>query len=141
MNYSTIKFAFTFSVVLFFAAAQSRAGDWRQFRGNSANSVAVDEKPPTELSGGSIAWQVELPGRGVASPIAVGESIILTASSGYAQDRLHILSFDSETGETQWERQFQATGRTACVTTRCPSPLRLRRATANAFSRSIRATI
>ncbi len=104
-----------FSILMLFAlAANCQAGDWRQFRGNAANSVAVDEQPPTELSGGSIAWQVALPGRGVASPIAVGQSIILTASSGYAQDRLHILSFDSETGETQWERQFQATGRTAC---------------------------
>lgn len=106
---------FIFSLLILCALAVTcEAGDWRQFRGNAANSVAIDEKPPTELSGGSIAWQVELPGRGVASPIAVGQSIILTASSGYAQDRLHILSFDSETGETQWERQFQATGRTAC---------------------------
>ena len=92
----------------------ARSGDWRQFRGNDANSVAVNEQLPTELSGGSIAWKVELPGRGVSSPIAVGEQIVLTASSGYVQDRLHILSFDAETGETQWERQFQATGRTVC---------------------------
>ena len=92
----------------------SQSGDWRQFRGNAANSVAIDENLPTELSGGSIAWKVELPGRGVSSPIAMGEQIVLTASSGYAQDRLHILSFDAETGELQWERQFQATGRTAC---------------------------
>ncbi len=103
----------SFTILLAFVAT-CHGGDWRQFRGNAANSVAGNEKPPTELSGGSIAWQVELPGRGVASPIAVGQSIILTASSGYAQDRLHVLSFDSETGETQWERQFQATGRTAC---------------------------
>ena len=101
-------------MMLIAVAANCQAGDWRQFRGNAANSVAIDEKPPTELSGGSTAWQVALPGRGVSSPIAVGQSIILTASSGYGQDRLHILSFDSETGETQWERQFQATGRTAC---------------------------
>lgn len=106
----------TFAVIVLIAtlASAGQAGDWRQFRGNNANSVALNEKPPTELSGGSIAWQVELPGRGVSSPIAVGESVILTSSSGYAQDRLHILSFDTETGETQWERQFQATGRTAC---------------------------
>lgn len=110
MNSSSIS-----SVLMLFAlAANCEAGDWLQFRGNAANSVAVGEKPPTELSGGSIAWQVELPGRGVASPIAVGQSIITTASSGYAQDRLHVMSFDSDTGETQWERQFQATGRTAC---------------------------
>lgn len=90
------------------------ADDWRQFRGNLANSVSSDSELPTELSGDSIAWQVDLPGRGVSSPIVVGEQVILTASSGYAKDRLHVLSFDSETGERQWERQFQATGRTVC---------------------------
>ena len=90
------------------------AGDWRQFRGDATNSVAIGEKLPTELSGGSIAWEVDLPGRGVSGPIVIGEQVILTASSGYDQDRLHIMSFDAETGETQWERQFLATGRTVC---------------------------
>lgn len=90
------------------------ADDWKQFRGNLANSVSSDSELPTELSGDCISWQVDLPGRGVSSPIVVGDQVILTASSGYAKDRLHVLSFDSETGERQWERQFQATGRTVC---------------------------
>ena len=101
------------------------AGDWRQFRGNSANSVAEGENLPTELSGDSIAWKVELPGRGVSSPIAVRSQILLTSSSGYEQDRLHVISFDAETGEMQWERQFQATGRTGCHNKMCvatPTP-------------------
>lgn len=95
-------------------SASADAGDWRQFRGNLANSVAVGEKLPTELSGGSIAWKVELPGRGTSGPIVMGDQIVLTASSGYTQDRLHIMSFDAETGEMQWQRQFQATGSTVC---------------------------
>ena len=90
------------------------AADWRQFRGNAANSVASGERLPTELSGTSIAWKAELPGRGVASPIVVGDRVFLTASSGYSQDRLHILCFDAKEGTRQWERQFQATGRTVC---------------------------
>ena len=101
------------------------SGDWRQFRGNDANSIALGENLPTELSGGSIAWKVELPGRGLSGPIAVGQQVLLTASSGYSQDRLHILSIDAETGETQWERQFEATGRTGCHPKMCaatPTP-------------------
>lgn len=102
------------TTVIVTASSLASAGDWRQFRGNSANSVAEGENLPTELSGGTIAWKADLPGRGVSSPIAVGGQILLTASSGYTQDRLHILSFDAATGERQWERQFQATGRTGC---------------------------
>ncbi|MDG1894042.1 MAG: PQQ-binding-like beta-propeller repeat protein [Fuerstiella sp.] len=103
----------------------THAGDWRQFRGNDANSIALGENLPTELSGDSIAWKVDLPGRGLSGPITVGQQILLTASSGYSQDRLHIMSFDAETGETQWERQFEATGRTGCHPKMCvatPTP-------------------
>ena len=115
MNFETSKFVFLFGAILMsFSNAQVIAEDWKQFRGNLTNSVTNDANLPTELSGDSIAWKVDLPGRGVSSPIVVAEQVILTASSGYADDRLHVLSFDSETGERQWERQFQATGRTVC---------------------------
>ena len=88
------------------------AADWRQFRGNAANSVAVGESLPTELSGDTIAWKTELPGRGLSGPIVVGEQVFVSASSGYTQDRLHVISIDVATGKQQWERQFIATGRT-----------------------------
>ena len=121
-----MKYPISFAIsALLFLPQVSNAGDWRQFRGNAANSVAVGENLPTELSGGTIAWKVELPGRGLSGPIAVGEQIILTASSGYTQERLHVMSFDVETGELQWDRRFQATGRTACHNKMCvatPTP-------------------
>jgi outer membrane protein assembly factor BamB len=101
------------------------AADWRQFRGNAANSVAVGEQLPTELSGETIAWQVELPGRGLSGPIVIGDQVIVTASSGYSQDRLRVLSVDVQSGEVRWERQFQATGRTVCHEKMCvatPTP-------------------
>ena len=107
------------------APTTTEAGDWRQFRGNAVNSVAIDETLPTELSGRNVSWKVELPGRGLSGPIAVGDQVLLTASSGYMQDRLHVLSFDAATGQLQWERQFQATGRTGCHEKMCvatPTP-------------------
>ena len=88
--------------------------DWRQFRGNDSNSVSSETSLPTSLSGETIAWKVDLPGRGVSSPIIVGDKLFVTASSGYSEDRLHTLCFDSKTGKQIWERQFWATGRTMC---------------------------
>ncbi len=104
----------------------THAADWRQFRGTSTDSIAVGESLPTELSGDAIAWQTVLPGRGLSGPIIVGDQVVLTASSGYYDDRLHVISFDVATGEQQWERQFQATGRTVahpkmCVATPTPA--------------------
>ncbi|HRA86729.1 MAG TPA: PQQ-binding-like beta-propeller repeat protein [Planctomycetaceae bacterium] len=90
----------------------SHAADWRQFRGNAANSVATGESLPTELSGDTIAWKAELPGRGLSGPIIVGEQVFVSSSSGYTQDRLHVIGIDAANGHQQWERQFIATGRT-----------------------------
>ena len=91
--------------------------DWRQFRGNDAAGVAQGESLPTDWNDGGdgkIAWRVDLPGRGVSSPIVVGELVIVTASSGFKQDRLRVLAFAGESGELAWERQIWATGRTLC---------------------------
>ncbi len=102
------------------------AADWRPFRGTSTDSVAVGESLPTELSGDVIDWQIELPGRGLSGPIVIGDQVVVTASSGYHDDRLHIISVDAASGEQTWERQFQATGRTVshpkmCVATPTPA--------------------
>jgi outer membrane protein assembly factor BamB len=87
--------------------------DWPQFRGADTSGVAPDQNLPIEV-GSSIAWSAELVGRGLSGPIVVGNRVYLTASSGFAQDRLHVLCFDASSGQQLWERQFWATGRTMC---------------------------
>ncbi len=107
-----MKLNITRLIVVLGFVSTSIAADWRQFRGNDANSVAAGESLPTELSGDTIAWKTELPGRGLSGPIVIGEQVFVSASSGYTQDRLHVISIDVVTGKQQWERQFIATGRT-----------------------------
>jgi outer membrane protein assembly factor BamB len=88
--------------------------DWPQFRGGAASGVAPANNAPTTWdikTGTNIAWTAELPGRGPASPIVVGKRIIVTASSGANQDKMHVLCFDSDSGKQLWQRQFWATGR------------------------------
>lgn len=94
------------TVVLFGGA------DWLQFRGPDATCVAPGQGFPTKLDETSIAWTVDLPGKGVSSPIVVGDRVIVTAGSGVDQDRLHVLAYSTKTGELDWERTFWATGRT-----------------------------
>ena len=89
------------------------AADWPQFRGAASNSVSRNAQPPADWSETkNVAWKVELPGRGPASPIVVGDKVIVTASSGVQQDRLHVLCYSTKDGKQLWERQFWATGRT-----------------------------
>ena len=86
--------------------------DWLQFRGNNVNGVSSETDVPTSME--NIAWSVELTGRGVSGPIVIGERVVLTSSSGFEQDRLHVHCFSTQTGNKLWERQFWATGRTQC---------------------------
>lgn len=88
------------------------AADWPQFRGPETTNVSDDKNLPTEITEKNISWSADLPGRGLSGPIVVGKRIYLTASSGFAQDRLHVLCFDAANGKQLWERQFWATGRT-----------------------------
>jgi outer membrane protein assembly factor BamB len=112
-------------VHVFFAAVcvcLLTGADWLQFRGSDVNGLATDRAP---TSWTEAAWTAELPGRGVSSPIVIGNRVVLTSSSGYKQDRLHVHCFDTQTGEPSWERQFWATGSTLCHNKTCvaaPTP-------------------
>ncbi|MFT4551131.1 MAG: outer membrane protein assembly factor BamB [Verrucomicrobiales bacterium] len=111
---------------VFVTLSASVSADWRQFRGtDSTGVVAADPKLPVALSEENIAWKKPLPGRGVSSPIVVGERVFVTCSSGPNQDRLHVLCFSNADGALMWERQFWATGRTMAHEKTCvaaPTP-------------------
>jgi len=115
-----MQFRFFFgALTLVFLAFTGKtfAADWPMFRGPGGNSIASGEPLPVEWSvadGKNIAWQVDLPGRGVSGPIVVDGKVILTASSGPTRNRLHVLAFDVKSGHRLWHRQFWATGRTLC---------------------------
>jgi outer membrane protein assembly factor BamB len=104
-----------FQFLLILAILTTGAGaDWLRFRGDSTNT-AVGEPPPirwnTETAE-NVPWTATLAGRGTSSPIVVRGNVIVTASSGPRDARLHVLCFDSASGERRWERRFWATGRT-----------------------------
>ena len=91
-------------------ACSLHAGDWRQFRGPHGNGISDEANLPAKLDAQNIAWKINLPGRGLSSPIIVGDRIYVTASSGPKQERLHVICFNAADGTQRWERQFWATG-------------------------------
>jgi outer membrane protein assembly factor BamB len=103
-----------FALALTIVFSQISRADWPQFRGPQSSGVAADTQLPTEWNEDqNVDWRIELPGRGPSSPIVVSGRVYLTATTGVKHDRLHVLCYDAESGERQWERQFWATGRTA----------------------------
>ncbi len=98
---------------LFLAVSlQLTAADWPQFRGASANALGGDAGLPARLDAKNITWAIDLPGRGLSSPIIVGDRLFVTCSSGPKQERLHVICLNALSGAKLWERQFWATGRT-----------------------------
>jgi outer membrane protein assembly factor BamB len=103
------------------------AGDWPQFRGPGMSGVSDETDLPTQWGPSeNIRWSTVLPGRGVSSPVVVGNRVFLTACSGLNESRLYVFCFDADSGARVWERQFWATGPTNCNPKTCvaaPTPV------------------
>ena len=93
--------------------------DWRGFRGTQGNGSSKGEIPATLSQTSEDSWKVPLPGRGLSSPIVVGDLVFVTASSGSQQSNLHVLAYETANGSKVWERIFRATGRTICHNKTC----------------------
>ena len=107
------------------SSLQLATADWPQFRGPLGNGVATGVSVPTQFDARSILWTADLPGRGLSSPIIIGDCVFVTCSSGPKQERLHVICFSATDGRQLWERQFWATGRTMCHDKTCvaaPTP-------------------
>ena len=99
--------------------------DWPQFRGPQSSGVATGPAFPNQVTEADIRWKTPLPGRGLSSPVVMGERVFISAASGPKQERLHVFCFSTKDGQKLWERQFEATGRTMCNEKTCvaaPTP-------------------
>lgn len=57
------------------------AKNWPQWRGPHANGVAAHANPPLEWSESkNIRWKIEVPGKGLSSPIVWGDRIFITTA-------------------------------------------------------------
>lgn len=82
------------------------ADNWPGWRGPQANNHSAATQPPTHWSKDeNIAWSVEVPGRGHASPCLWGDQIFL-ATSDDEQETQSLLSFDRHSGELHWQTQL-----------------------------------
>ena len=67
---------FVFLAAVFLVSATSQA-DWPSWRGPQETGLALDAEPPTEWSEKqNVAWKVELPGPGHATPVIWGSASV-----------------------------------------------------------------
>jgi outer membrane protein assembly factor BamB len=109
-----------------FLLATSLATADSPFRGPVGGVADAKNLPASWGPNENLRWKVELPGRGLSCPVIANGRLYLTSTTGYRECRLHILCFDADTGKKLWERQFEATGGTACHPKTCmaaPTPV------------------
>ena len=73
------------------AIAPLGAADWTQFRGPNGDGLSSETGVPVRMEPSSLTWSIALPGRGLSSPLILGDKVFVTAGSGARQDRLHVL--------------------------------------------------
>lgn len=105
----------TVSALFFTAAAEA---DWTRFRGPNGSGVGASDAPTEFGADKNLKWKLELPGRGVSSPIVVGDRVFVTCYSGYGMGgeseemedlKRHLVCVDRKSGETLWAKTIDAT--------------------------------
>ncbi|HEY4312769.1 MAG TPA: PQQ-binding-like beta-propeller repeat protein [Pirellulales bacterium] len=94
---------FVFCVFLF-VCSLAQAEDWPCWRGPRGDGTSAEQNAPVRWSAtDNIAWKVELPGVGHASPIVWQDRIFLIACLPDSGDRV-LLALDRNTGRTLWQQ-------------------------------------
>lgn len=82
------------------------AEDWPGWRGPRGDGTSLERSLPTTwdvTAGKTVAWKVEVPGRGHSSPIVFGDQIFLATALEDRQERV-LCSFDRRTGKLLWQQ-------------------------------------
>lgn len=94
-----------------------QAADWSRFRGPNGAGVTEDKAPTQWSATSNVAWKIDLPGRGVSSPIVVGNKVFVTCYSGYGVQgdqgsiedlKRHLLCVDRKNGTVLWTASVPA---------------------------------
>src|SRR5215813_10378996 len=89
------------AVVTLFLQASS-PGDWPQWRGPRLTGATAEAGLPVRWSASeSVAWKLELPSHGAATPVITGHALFLTVPEG---DGVSLWSIDLTKGAPLWKR-------------------------------------
>lgn len=84
--------------------------DWPGWRGPSRDGHVPDQPLLTSWSDTeNVAWRVDVPGRGHASPVVVDDFIVLATSDEDAETQ-SVLAFHTEDGRQLWKTTLHSTG-------------------------------
>ena len=96
--------SYTFLLLL---GSKAYGGDWPGWRGPAGTGVSKEDHLPTQWSTTeNVRWRINLSGKGVSTPIVVGDRIFLTASEGRKSEQLHVYCFHRVDGRRLWHTRL-----------------------------------
>lgn len=100
----TLASLFTLLSVLLLSSFTSAVDDWPVWRGPNRNNVAPgNQTPPTQWDESTnVIWKAEVPGRGHASPVMVGNKIFLATAEDDKQIQ-SVVCYAKDSGEKLWQ--------------------------------------
>ena len=115
---STIRSGLLLTVLMGMCWGTIESADWPRFRGPNGSGVTDDSAPVSWSMTSNLKWKLELPGRGVSSPVVVGDKVFVTCYSGYgipgqegdiANLKLHLVCVERSNGTVLWTAAVPAT--------------------------------
>jgi outer membrane protein assembly factor BamB len=95
-------------VVIFTCTCLARAENWPQWRGIKGDGISPEKDLPIQWTRTeNVAWKLELPGRGGATPVVWGERIFLTSVD---EDDLVLLCINTD-GKQKWRQAISSGNR------------------------------
>ena len=87
-------------------ASSVSAENWPGWRGPRGDGTSLEKNVPISWDGAegrNVAWNVEIPGEGHASPTIWGDSIFLVSCLPESKERV-LISLDRRTGQQLWQK-------------------------------------
>ena len=89
---------------LFFLPILLQAEDWPGWRGPRGDGTSLEQNIPIKWSQkDNIAWKVEVPGVGHASPVVLGDAVFLVTCDEKTKERI-LLCLNRKTSQEIWRR-------------------------------------
>jgi len=98
------------TLALSWTLAFASGADWSRFRGPNGTGVAEGKLPAIDPN--KPLWKIEIPGRGVGSPIVMGSKVFVQTASKDGKTRT-LLCLSVADGSTIWTKDLPGTSATA----------------------------
>jgi outer membrane protein assembly factor BamB len=105
LMYRTLIAIFVFSFVV--PTALCAQENWTRFHGHNGSGVSAGSALPSQWTDKDYAWRVDLPEIGSGSPVVWGNQIFLSSSDAETAE-LNVLCLSADTGEQQWQKNFES---------------------------------